>query len=307
MTRPAKPRISRDSAPIPFLDGRGVIGVVVGAMLALAAIGVAGAQTIWLDEPLQQWNQAAASVPTAPPHDPAVQAMCHNQERAASTPEETQVASAGWYLETYWPTERQGNAAIVLGTANYDGMCRPLEFNAFVFSSGTFAGTLSPVNMNSRTDGVLQSVPTFLPNGEIQAVFNRYASTDPLCCPSRPASIVTYQINQTAGGPVVNALQIAQATPSVTPVPSPTRAALTTASTSQATPAASATPAPAAVATAPATPSTVTSTPSAVASVTQSAVPSQLPTTGEPNVLPFAVLVGAGLVGLGTKLRSTAR
>jgi len=305
MTRSAKARISKHWITIPFLDGRGIIGIIVGALLALAAIGMASAQTIWLDEPLQQWNTAGATVPTAPPHDPTVQAMCHNQERVASTSEEQQVSSAGWFLETYWPIQRQGNTAIVLGTANYDGMCRPLEFNAFVFNTGKFAGTVSPVNMNSRTDGVLQNVPTFLPNGEIEAIFSRYASTDPLCCPSRPASIVTYQVNQTASGPVVSALQIAQATPSVTPVPSPTPSTLTAAASptsqpSQATPAASATPAPAAVATVPATPS-------AVASATPSAVPTQLPITGEPNLSPIALLIGIGLVGFGLKFRSTMR
>jgi hypothetical protein len=87
-------------------------------------------------------------------------------------------------------------------------MCRPLEFNVFAFAGGTYAGTLSPVNMNSRTDGVLdtpngQSGVTVQPDGTIQAVFTRYASADPLCCPSRGTTTVTYQVQTSSGGPVV--------------------------------------------------------------------------------------------------------
>ena len=57
--------------------------------------------------------------------------------------------------------------------------------------------------MNSRTDGVLRSVPTLLADGRIEAVFTRYASTDPLCCPSRGASRVTYRVQ--SAGPIVMA------------------------------------------------------------------------------------------------------
>jgi hypothetical protein len=86
-------------------------------------------------------------------------------------------------------------------------MCRPFEYNVFVFSQGTYAGTLSPDNMNSRTDGSLfvgpgQQVAVIGPSGSIAANFIRYADTDPLCCPSRGVSHVVYSVQMTNGQPV---------------------------------------------------------------------------------------------------------
>jgi hypothetical protein len=44
------------------------------------------------------------------------------------------------------------------GTAGYDGMCRPRQYQDFVFVGSVFAGTLSPQPMDSRTDGALGRV-----------------------------------------------------------------------------------------------------------------------------------------------------
>lgn len=177
---------------------------VLGLLLALSFVGLASAATSWLDQPPRTWNQANSAVPVAPPLGPSVQPRCRTQERAASGPEEALVAAAGWRLETYWPTLRSGNVAIVMALSSYDGMCRPLGFNAFVFAGGQFSGTLSPVNLNSRTDGVFQDRPAFLSDGRIVATFLRYAPSDPLCCPSRPATQVIYSVDQSATGPVVD-------------------------------------------------------------------------------------------------------
>ena len=118
------------------------------------------------------WNTVGAPIASAPTADlPTVQAMCRVQERTAANAEERRVAAKGWLLEGYWPTLRQGNTAVVLALAMYDGMSRPLSFNAFAFANGTFAGTLSPVLMNSHTDGVFPGTPGFLPDGRIGAVY----------------------------------------------------------------------------------------------------------------------------------------
>jgi hypothetical protein len=103
-----------------------------------------------------------------------------------------QVAQAGWRLEAFWPTQRAGNVALVMALSGYDGMCRPWGFNGFVFVGGRFAGTISPVNMDSREDGVLTgaNVPTPAGDGSLEASFARYAPTDPLCCPSKGATRV---------------------------------------------------------------------------------------------------------------------
>ena len=164
---------------------------LLGLFTAATALGAAS----WLDAPPPAWNTACAPIASAPTADlPTVQAMCRVQERSAANAEEQQVAAKGWLLEAFWPTLRQGNTAVVLALAMYDGMCLPLSFNAFTFANGTFAGTLSPDLMNSRTDGVFSGTPTFLPDGRISALFIRYAGTDPLCCPSLPSVRVSYKL-----------------------------------------------------------------------------------------------------------------
>lgn len=87
---------------------------------------------------------------------------------------------------------------VIRGTAGYDGMCRPVQYQAFVFVRGVFVGTLSPEPMDSRTDGALTRVA--LRNSELlSAEYVRYAAEDPLCCPSRTTT-VAFEIGD---GPVV--------------------------------------------------------------------------------------------------------
>jgi hypothetical protein len=177
------------------------------ATLALAGAGVAAAQAVpatWLDRPLVAWNTPGEAVPRAAIIE-APGGMCMAQERGPSSPEDLQVytGTLGWRLEQYWPNVRRGADAIVLATSRYDGMCRPIGYQAFAFRGGRYAGTLSPVEMDSRTDGSLTDPPVFSGDGTIVATFTRYAPTDPLCCPSRPATRVTYRIENAAGGPVV--------------------------------------------------------------------------------------------------------
>ena len=81
---------------------------------------------------------------------------------------------------------------VLLAEASVDGMCRPWDYQAFVFVKGAFAGTLSPTLMDSRTDGALSEVRLLAPTS-IEAVSLRYADADPLCCPSR-LSTVRYRI-----------------------------------------------------------------------------------------------------------------
>ena len=68
-------------------------------------------------------------------------------------------------------------------------MCRPRQYQEFVFVRGIFAGTLSPVPMDSRTDGALGRV-TIPAADRVQAEYSRYGATDPLCCPSRITTVV---------------------------------------------------------------------------------------------------------------------
>jgi len=61
------------------------------------------------------------------------------------------------------------------GESAFDGMCRPLGYQFFVFSGGRFAGTLSPHPMDSRTDGAAQ-IPPLVSARELAAAFSRYAT-----------------------------------------------------------------------------------------------------------------------------------
>ncbi len=164
----------------------------------LPAAPPASAQQTWLDAPLINWNPPGRPLPAASPsgagsRDP----QCVSRERAPATPEDRQVVAAGWGL---WATYQAGwDVTIVQGTSDYDGMCRPMGYQAFVFYRGQFAGTVSPVPMASRYDGALSDVRYF--PEQLIATFVRYADTDPLCCPSRPSVTATYRVVVTPSGP----------------------------------------------------------------------------------------------------------
>ena len=70
-----------------------------------------------------------------------------------STSGERIVADAGWLPFHMFDRQIvQRDVEILGGLAGADGMCRPVDFNVFVFVSGRLAGTLSPADMASRTD-----------------------------------------------------------------------------------------------------------------------------------------------------------
>ena len=116
---------------------------------------------------------------------------------------------AGWTL--FGPAQLFAATTVVMAKANVDGMCRPLRYQAFVFVDGRFAGTLSPVPMDSRTDGALSIVRLFRAN-EMVAEFTRYAATDALCCPSRTSTVI-YRIDAAPRAPVVTPVSISTSPP----------------------------------------------------------------------------------------------
>ena len=173
-------------------------------MVAVFLLGIspAAAQTgAWLDAALAPWNQAGAAVPTAPPpkgtapRDP----RCASSVREPETAVERDVVAAGWSL--YSPARVKGRTTVLLADAAVDGMCRPWDYQAFVFVEDDFAGTLSPTLMDSRTDGALSEV-RLLSTNSIEVTFLRYTAADPLCCPSR-LTTVRYRIERRGQLPVV--------------------------------------------------------------------------------------------------------
>ena len=116
---------------------------------------------------------------------------CDATTRSPRSVVDRAVVAQGWKL-TALAESRRGKAGmieIVGGFRQYDGMCRPLQFQAFVFIDERLVGTLSPGLMNSREDGALDRV-TISDSGEITATFLRYTQSDALCCPSRLSTAV---------------------------------------------------------------------------------------------------------------------
>lgn len=182
------------------------VGILLTGLLAGSGAGVAQAQAptaTWLDGPPRAFNTAGAAIPRSPASSGEIFPPCRTQERTAAGAEESQIAGAGWRLISSWPAQRTGNLTVVMATSDYDGMCRPMAFNGFAFADGRFAGTLAPAPMDSRADGVLSGLPQLLPNEGLAATFQRYAPTDPACCPSRPSARVTYRLGGAAGARVL--------------------------------------------------------------------------------------------------------
>jgi len=165
------------------------------------ATGPHGDRRDWLDEPLVTWNAPDAAVP-GPPQvlaDPPDTARCARLVRSPSSAEERSVAERGWSLIR--EPETRERITIVIGSTAVDGMCRPLGYQGFVFVEGRFAGTLSPVPMDARSEGAQTQVSIEGP-GEVRATYARYRQSDPLCCPSR-TSVVTFGLEQEPRGPVL--------------------------------------------------------------------------------------------------------
>lgn len=153
--------------------------------LALLVAFSAGtfAQDLWLDKPMDSnWNKGNGVVPAAPKNAGPIEAMCRSQIRPAESVADKALARAGWHL--YGAAQTYGNVTLIAAMAGHDGMCRPNEYNAFVFVGDRFAGTLSPTNSGARMDGAISFV-RLNDRTRLYAEFVRYTEDDALCCPSR--------------------------------------------------------------------------------------------------------------------------
>jgi hypothetical protein len=204
--------------------------VMVVSALFLATVllpGLAGAAGAWLDGPGANWNQPGMPIPQAPPRNSASQPQCFNAALKPDSPTRQALVDAGWSI--FNATGATGAPFEILSAqANADGMCRPTDYQAFVFMSGVFAGTLSPELMNSRTDGALTQI--FVPSSDtIQGAYIRYTPQDPVCCPSAQ-SITTFKVDQSGASPVVVLQNVSTAPTGTasTPTPAPTTTATPT-------------------------------------------------------------------------------
>jgi hypothetical protein len=172
--------------------------LTIGLVACCPGIGRAQAVVSWLDDPKPaSWNRSGLPIPTAPKTLGAVDARCRALARPPQLEEDERLRDQGWDLVGAYQGGWQ--ILVIRGAASYDGMCRPRQYQDFVFVRRVFAGTLSPGVMDSRTDGALARV-SLENERRILAEYQRYAAADPLCCPSRTTRIV-FEIAQDA--PVV--------------------------------------------------------------------------------------------------------
>jgi hypothetical protein len=160
----------------------------------------------WLGEirgTATNWNLQGALIrsPSAPG---TIDQVCSATARSAQTPEEYELAGAGWFLES-GPSQRVGNIVLVSAMSGSGGMCRGSGHQTFVFVGGRLAGTLSPEPWEPRSDGAQTSV-RILNGATLEADFDRYGGADPMCCPSR-VTTVHYQIVNVGATPLVLALE----------------------------------------------------------------------------------------------------
>jgi LppP/LprE lipoprotein len=184
-----------------------------GALLLLSLFaGPAAAQVpvSWLDRPLTNWNIDGRRIPKpAARGDESIDEVvrrCRLTLPKAIAGQRT-VRAAGWIPFRYFGQDlARGDVEVVGGMAGADGMCRPQKFNVFVFVGGRFAGTLSPTVMDSRTDSA-SGQASFAESG-IDVQFDRYAASDPLCCPHSHVT-VRYRIDRMPQGAVVVPVSVA--------------------------------------------------------------------------------------------------
>lgn len=184
------------------------VGLVLAlSLLALPTI-VLSQSSSWLHrQPPENWNQLGANIPKAPHSNSMNVERCQQQIRNPSTPEERAVRAAGWMLyKVRNTTSSVSGISLVEGLTDFDGMCRPIGYQEFVFVNGIFAGTTSPVIMDARSDGALFETKVEGPS-RLTSQFARYAKRDALCCPSN-TSEVTYQIDFQNNKPLLVPLKI---------------------------------------------------------------------------------------------------
>jgi hypothetical protein len=180
--------------------------ILASAILFGAVVTAQSPEPTWLDRPISNWNVPGRAMPRAAMNGETIAEIakrCALLPVKRNTPAERIVADAKWLPFHMFDRQIvQRDVEILGGLAGADGMCRPVDFNVFVFVGGQFAGTLSPADMASRTDGSIAGGIRLAHDDTIAAEFARYVETDPLCCASGRVT-VRYRIDRKATPPVV--------------------------------------------------------------------------------------------------------
>ena len=172
----------------PMLVRAASLAVAVAACSHSSLARSQSQATAWMDQPkLAAWNQPDRGIVKAPQDAGSLGARCGTLARPPESTQDKSLREAGWDLVGAYQGGWQ--VLVIAAAGGYDGMCRPRQYQHFVFVRGGFVGTLSPQLMDSRTDGALSRV--FIEGaGRITAEYLRYRANDALCCPSRTTSVV---------------------------------------------------------------------------------------------------------------------
>jgi len=172
--------------------------LLLSILLPFPSLAQTNPSGTWLDE-TKNWNAPGAAIPKAPAQASNNLDNCQHTVRAAALPEDQLVEAAGWTLTG--AAQIYGATTLVTGMADAGGMCRPFDYQVFVFTNGDFSGTLSPLPMDSRTDGSLFQFDLYR-EGMIDASFNRYGPNDAQCCASRESRLF-YEVDTETNPPVL--------------------------------------------------------------------------------------------------------
>lgn len=148
-------------------------------------------QGTWLDlKPLPSWNERKRYILQTKEISPDELKRCSVAVRQPTLPQDRLLTKMGWTL--VGPAQIFGNTTVITTAEAFDGMCRPLKFENYVFVGNRVAGTLAPGPLDSRTDGAVVNVK-MVAERNLTAEFVRYRESDPLCCPYK-IEAVTYVI-----------------------------------------------------------------------------------------------------------------
>jgi hypothetical protein len=159
----------------------------------------------WLDRPLHNWNKPGGKIPQAPPPTFEEFSTCKGLIRQPAGDEDRAVMAAGWQL--VGASQTLSGTTLIVAESGADAMCRPRAYQEFVFVNQNFAGTISPIPMNSRKDGST-GPPEIVRPDSLTVSFNRYKNADALCCPSSETR-VSYKIETVNGLPLLVPLSAA--------------------------------------------------------------------------------------------------
>ena len=191
---------TRGAGEAPRSD-RWVTPPLASLLLALAIATGAGAQApSWLDSAPRAFNAAGAAVPAAPssPH-PGRRPLPRPRaagRRAGGDPGRRGRLAARELLAD--PAGRRPH--VVMATADYDGMCRDAGVQRLRLRRRPLRRHVAPQPMvvADRRRAARAGRPLGA-DRRLTASFIRYAPSDPLCCPSRGHTRVTYRVDARRG------------------------------------------------------------------------------------------------------------